>query len=98
MDEVNPYQSPMASCLREDVALGDGCYSARRCPQCRLEVTFWAALKQGTPFRCKCPHCGLKCRVYTPRVAWIFVGICFVALLGVLGTGLGVMQFGCVTL
>src|SRR5882672_11688083 len=95
---MNPYQSPMASCSQEDAALGEGCYSAHKCPQCRSEVTFWIALKQLTPFRFKCPHCRLRCRVCTPYMPLIFIGVCSAALLGALGVGLGIIHYGFITL
>jgi len=97
-DGMNPYQSPTASSSQEDAAIGEGSCSAQRCPSCLAEVTFWTALKQGTPFRFKCPRCGSKCRVYTSFMPFIFVGVCCGTLLGVLAVGLGVMTLGLIVL
>lgn len=84
--------------MKADVAGGEGIYSARSCPNCLAEVTFWAALKQYTPFRFKCPHCKESYRIHTPRMALMFCAVICGTILYALGICIGVLIFGSLVL
>ena len=98
MDAVNPYEPPSVTCKPEGTARGAESFDARNCPCCLVEVTFWAALKQGTPFRYKCPQCRSTFRIQTPCMPLILTNVCFVVFLAVLGVWLGMVKYGLVVL
>jgi hypothetical protein len=94
MDDENPYRSPSVSSLESDSSRSRLSYPAERCPGCNAKVTFWMALKQGTPFRFQCGRCGSKYRVHTPFMSFVFVGVCCAIFLLIVSVYLAVVMLG----
>ena len=65
-----------------------------KCENCDIEITFWAMLKQPTPFRFKCAHCSTRYMVETPYMKRIIVGIVFLLVILTIGLLEGTKRFG----
>ena len=90
IEEVNPYQSP----LPFDPSPECSSHSATSCPQCNARVTFWAGLKQFSPFRFKCPHCRTMFKVVIPFKWIVLLTVCLIFGLLTLASCAGVAYFG----
>lgn len=65
-----------------------------KCENCDIEISFWAMVKQPTPFRFKCAHCGTQYTVETPYMKRIMVGIVFLLFILTIGILEGTKRFG----
>ncbi len=65
-----------------------------KCENCEIDITFWAMVKQPTPFRFKCAHCNARYKVETPYMKRIIVGIVFLLLVLAIGLLEGSKRLG----
>ena len=65
-----------------------------KCESCEIDITFWAMLKQPTPFRFKCAHCNARYKVETPYMKGIIAGIFFLLVILTAGLLAGTKKFG----
>jgi hypothetical protein len=94
MEKLNPYQSPIVSCLEDESPQSIASHSAEKCPDCNADVTLRMAIKQPTPFRFQCAQCHARFRVRTPFMRLIYVAFCCMIVLLLLVVGVGIRQSG----